>query len=56
MLTPSRYVGAEATKDDGVPFEEKFAALKGQLDEEFAEADRLAATIRTTLAEVDVNE
>ena len=28
VLTPGRFVGAEDEIDDGVPFEEKFEALK----------------------------
>ncbi|WP_342714119.1 class I SAM-dependent DNA methyltransferase [Bradyrhizobium sp. B039] len=33
VLTPGRYVGAEDTEDDGVPFTERFAALKAQLSQ-----------------------
>ena len=36
VLTPGRFVGAEEELDDGVPFEEKFAALKEQLQHDFA--------------------
>ena len=35
MLTPGRFVGAEDEVDDGVPFDEKFAALKETLEEQF---------------------
>jgi type I restriction enzyme M protein len=40
VLTPGRYVGAEDEIDDGVPFEEKFAALKATLVGQF-EAGKL---------------
>ena len=50
VLTPGRYVGAAAAKDDDVPFEERFAELRETLAEQFAEADELTATIREQLA------
>lgn len=56
VLTPGRYVGAEVAEDDDTPFEERFAALKAKLEGQFAEAERLTATIREKLAEVGVNE
>lgn len=56
VLTPGRYVGAEATEDDDTPFEERFAALKEKLEGQFTEAERLTATIREKLAEVSVHE
>ena len=49
VLTPGRYVGAEAVEDDGVPFEEKMAALTAQLYEQFAKSDALEATIKKNL-------
>jgi type I restriction enzyme M protein len=55
VLTPGRYVGAEAAEDDDTPFEERFAALKEKLEGQFAEAEKLTATIREKLAEVGVN-
>jgi len=54
VLTPGRYVGAEAAEDDDTPFEERFVALKEKLEGQFVEAERLAATIREKLAEVGV--
>jgi type I restriction enzyme M protein len=54
-LTPGRYVGAADVEDDDVPFPERFAALKGKLDAQLVESDRLAATIRANLARIDVN-
>ncbi len=52
VLTPGRYVGAEAAEEDETPFVERFAALQEQLDAQFAEADELTATIRARLAGV----
>ena len=49
VLTPGRYVGAEAVKEDGEPFEEKMARLTKQLEEQFAESARLEQTIRDNL-------
>ena len=45
VLTPGRYVGAAAEEDDGVPFEEKFAALREQLEAQFAEGRNLEQRI-----------
>ncbi len=55
VLTPGRYVGAADAEDDGVLFEERFAALQEKLERQFAEADQLTATIRAKLAGVGVN-
>ena len=52
VLTPGRYVGTEAIKDDGVPFGQRFAELRAKLDGQFAEAEDLTATIRARLAGV----
>jgi len=49
VLTPGRYVGAAEIEDDGVPFEEKMTELSATLYEQFAEADRLEATIKKNL-------
>jgi type I restriction enzyme M protein len=49
VLTSGRYVGAAAIEDDGVSFEEKMAELSATLYEQFAEADRLEATIKKNL-------
>jgi len=46
VLTPGRYVGAEALEDDGEPFVEKMQRLVATLDEQFSESARLEATIR----------
>lgn len=52
VLTPGRYVGAEAAEEDDTPFTERFAALQEQLEAQFAEAEALTATIRERLAGV----
>ena len=52
ILTPGRYVGAAATEEDDMPFEERFAELKGTLKEQFAEAAELSAVIETNLGEI----
>lgn len=52
LLTPGRYVGAEAVDDDGEPFEEKMARLAATLREQQAEAARLDATIAANLKEL----
>ncbi len=49
VLTPGRYVGAVEIEDDGVPFEEKMSELSAKLYEQFAESDRLEATIKKNL-------
>ena len=41
ILTPGRYVGAEAAEDDGEPFEEKMQRLTATLREQQAEAANL---------------
>jgi len=52
VLTPGRYVGAEEVEDDGEPFAEKFPRLVAELEECFAEGERLTGVIRTRLAGV----
>ena len=52
VLTPGRYVGAEAVEEDETPFADRFAALQDKLEEQFAQADQLTATIRERLAAV----
>jgi len=49
VLTPGRYVGAEAIADDGVPFEEKMAELSDQLYEQMRRSVELDAVIRKNL-------
>jgi len=49
VLTPGRYVGAEAVEDDGEPFEQKMQRLTATLFEQFAESARLEKAIRKNL-------
>ena len=52
VLTPGRYVGAEAAEDDGEPFAEKMQRLVATLREQQAEALRLDAAIAANLREL----
>jgi type I restriction enzyme M protein len=52
VLTPGRYVGAEAQEDDGEAFEEKMKRLTAQLREQQTEAAKLDAVIVTNLKEL----
>ena len=52
VLTPGRYVGAEAQEDDGEPFEEKVQRLVAQLRLQQAEATKLDAAIAANLKEL----
>jgi type I restriction enzyme M protein len=52
VLTPGRYVGAADAEDDEVPFADRFAALRGTLEQQFMEADVLAGLIRERLTAV----
>ena len=52
VLTPGRYVGAEAVEDGGEPFEQKMARLVAQLREQQAEAAQLDAAIAANLREL----
>jgi type I restriction enzyme M protein len=49
VLTPGRYVGAEAAEEDAEPFDEKMRRLTAQLREQQAEARRLDAAIESNL-------
>jgi type I restriction enzyme M protein len=51
-LTPGRYAGAEDTEEDDEPFEEKMPRLIAQLEEQFAESNRLQTRILASLATV----
>ncbi len=52
VLTPGRYVGAEAVEDDGEPFAEVMARLVETLRGQQAEAARLDAAIAANLEEL----
>ncbi len=49
VLTPGRYVGAEAVEDDGEPFEEKMTRLVAELRAQFDESAKLESAIRANL-------
>jgi type I restriction enzyme M protein len=51
VLTPGRYVGAEAQEDDGEPFEDKMRRLTATLREQQAGAAKLDAAIAANLKE-----
>jgi len=52
VLTPGRYVGAEAQEDDVEPFEEKMKRLTSTLREQQSEAAKLDAAIARNLKEL----
>ena len=49
VLTPGRYVGAEAQEEDGEPFEDKMKRLTAQLREQQVEAGNLDKAIKANL-------
>jgi type I restriction enzyme M protein len=52
VLTPGRYVGAEAAEEDAEPFEEKMKRLAATLRQQTAEAGKLDAAIEANLNEL----
>ena len=52
VLTPGRYVGAEAQVDDGEPFVQKYPRLLAELEACFGEGERLMAVVRAQLKRV----
>ena len=52
VLTPGRFVGAEAKEDDGEPFEEKMKRLVDQLRQQQTEGAALDATIAVNIKEL----
>ncbi len=56
ILTPGRYVGAEEVEDDGIPFEEKMAALSSELYKQMAEGLALDEVIRKNLEALGYGE
>jgi type I restriction enzyme M protein len=52
VLTPGRYVGAEATDDDDEAFNEKMERLTAQLAEQMAKGAELDAVIRERLGDL----
>jgi type I restriction enzyme M protein len=49
VLTPGRYVGAEAQEEDGEPFDETMRRLTAKLREQMAEGDKLDTAIEANL-------
>lgn len=49
VLTPGRYVGIEAAKEDAMPFAERFAALQTELEGQFDNGKILEERIRAAL-------
>jgi len=49
VLTPGRYVGAPEVEEDYEPFAEKMERLTTQLNEQFAESNKLESQIRENL-------
>jgi type I restriction enzyme M protein len=56
VLTPGRYVGAEAADEDDEPFVEKMKRLTGTLRQQQGEAAKLDATIAANLKELGYGE
>jgi type I restriction enzyme M protein len=52
VLTPGRYIGAEAAEEDAEPFEEKMKRLTGTLRKQMDHAKKLDAAIATNLKEL----
>jgi type I restriction enzyme M protein len=52
VLTPGRYVGIPDEEDDGIPFDDKMAALTTELSDQLQEAATLDAEIKAQLAKV----
>lgn len=52
VLTPGRYVGAEAAEDDGVPFEEKIIDFQKMLTKQFKQSEKLKNSILSKLTSV----
>ncbi len=50
ILTPGRYVGAEAVEEDEAAFAEKMGTLVMDLRQQFAQSDALEAEIKSNLA------
>jgi type I restriction enzyme M protein len=54
VLTPGRYVGTEEIEDDGVSFDEKIAAITGNLKEHFEKSVELQNRIKTNLKKIGI--
>ena len=56
VLTPGRYVGAEAAEEDAEPFDDKMRRMVATLREQQAEAARLDELINANLREFGYGE
>ena len=54
VLTPGRYVGTEEVEDDGIPYEEKVAAISENLKGYFEQSIELQQRIKTNLVKVGI--
>ncbi len=52
ILTPGRYVGAEAVADDGKPFDENMVRLTADLSDQFKKSHELEAEIKKNLKRI----
>jgi type I restriction enzyme M protein len=52
VLTPGRYVGAEADEDDGELFEDKMKRFTAALQQQIADGRKFDAAIETKLKEL----
>ncbi len=53
VLTPGRYVGVEEQLEDAEPFMEKYPRLLNELEERFAESERLTQQVREQLLRIE---
>lgn len=54
VLTPGRYVGAEDIEDDGIPYDEKVAAITSSLAEQFEKSVALQQRIKDNLMKIGI--
>ena len=54
VLTPGRYVGTEEVEDDGIPYEEKVAAISENLKAYFEKSVELQERIKHNLLKVGI--
>jgi len=55
VLTPGRFVGAADDEGDGLSFDQRFAPLAAALNEQFGQAEQLAAAIREKLSVISID-